>query len=181
MSDLSKRRTVRKFLQQPIEDWKLEKIMDAAYLAPTSRNKQPIKAVLITTDLDRLHNNVKFAGYLTSYKMTDVERPTAYIVLGMEEDAPIDLGIVAYAIVAQAYLLGISSCLMGSVNKDKVLMTNGYTTQLAIALGYSNERPQIAEWKGDPKYFIENNTWYTPKRPREEVIGGWSSLLVQED
>lgn len=179
--DLTTRRTIRKFTQEPIEDWKLKKIMDAAYLAPTSRNYQPVRAVLITTDLDKMHDKVKFAGYLTDYRMQEDERPTAYIVLGMQEDSSMDLGIVAYAIVAQAHLLGIGSCMLGSINRQKIKMTDGYNTALGIALGYSNEKPQTAEWQGSPQYFIENGIWYTPKKPREEIIGDWSSLILEEE
>jgi nitroreductase len=179
--DLTTRRTVRKFLQIPIEDWKLEKILDAAYLAPTSKNEQPIKAVLISREVEHLHNNVKFAGYLTDYRMQDHERPTAYIVLGMKGDNSVDLGIVAYAIVAQAHLLGIGSCMLGSINRKKIKMTDGYSTSLGIALGYSMEEPQITPWSGTPQYFIENGIWYTPKKPRDEIIGDITSLIFEEE
>ena len=47
------RRSVRKFLKKPVPVKVLEKIVDAARLAPTARNEQPWEFVVIT-DRERL-------------------------------------------------------------------------------------------------------------------------------
>ena len=49
------RRSVRKFLKKPVPVKVLEKIVDAARLAPTARNEQPWEFVVIT-DRERLQH-----------------------------------------------------------------------------------------------------------------------------
>jgi nitroreductase len=47
--DLIKRYSVRSYLSKPVEDEKLEIILNAARLAPTAVNKQPFNLVVVRT------------------------------------------------------------------------------------------------------------------------------------
>ena len=40
---IKERYSVRKFLDKPVEEDKIKKIMEACMMAPTAKNKQPIK------------------------------------------------------------------------------------------------------------------------------------------
>ena len=44
---IRERYSVRKFLDTPVEEEKIEKIMEACMVAPTAKNKQPIKVIAI--------------------------------------------------------------------------------------------------------------------------------------
>ena len=44
---IRERYSVRKFLDTPVEEEKIEKIMEACMVAPTAKNKQPIKVFVI--------------------------------------------------------------------------------------------------------------------------------------
>jgi len=48
---IEKRRSIRKFLNQPIEPEKIEKIMEAALRAPSSRGFNPWEFIMITDPL----------------------------------------------------------------------------------------------------------------------------------
>ena len=46
---IKKRYSVRAYQSKPVEDEKLQKILDAANLAPTAANRQPFKIIVIQT------------------------------------------------------------------------------------------------------------------------------------
>ena len=49
--DLIKERySVRSYQSRPVEDEKLEKVLDAARLAPTAANKQPFQLIVVKTE-----------------------------------------------------------------------------------------------------------------------------------
>ena len=52
--DLAKERySVRKFTDKPIEKDKLEKILEAAKVAPTAKNLQPVKIYVLQSEEDK--------------------------------------------------------------------------------------------------------------------------------
>ncbi len=62
----TQRRTIRKFKQQPIERTLLEKYVDAARLAPSASNMQPLKYVIVDepVKVKQVFENVKWAAYI---------------------------------------------------------------------------------------------------------------------
>lgn len=47
---VAKRYSVRAYKSDPVEDWKLDKILEAARLAPSAANRQPYKIIVIHTE-----------------------------------------------------------------------------------------------------------------------------------
>ena len=62
---IKKRYSVRAYRSNPIEDEKLQKVLDAARLAPTAANRQPFRLIVIHTEgreseLGRIYNREWF-------------------------------------------------------------------------------------------------------------------------
>ncbi|HBE76907.1 MAG TPA: nitroreductase, partial [Firmicutes bacterium] len=79
-----RRRTIRKYTQQPIERALLEKYIDAARLAPSGANMQPLKYVIVDepVKVKQVFENVKWAAYIAPEgDPKEGEKPVAFIVI----------------------------------------------------------------------------------------------------
>ena len=86
---IKSRRTIRKFEQKPISEEQLKMYVDAARVAPSGANLQPLKYVIVqNADMtDKLFPLLKWAGYLApDYNPKEDEKPTAYIVVCVDEE-----------------------------------------------------------------------------------------------
>jgi nitroreductase len=63
---IQKRRTIRRFLQKPIPLKQLENFVDAARLAPSAANLQPLEYIIVHQPelLKRVFGTLKWAGYI---------------------------------------------------------------------------------------------------------------------
>ena len=61
-----KRRSIRKFKQDPVQDEKIKKIIEAARLAPTWSNKQGVRYIIIKDQ-----NTIKEIANATTQKWTE--------------------------------------------------------------------------------------------------------------
>jgi len=59
---IQKRYSVRKYKSEPVEDKKLELILEAARLAPTAHNKQPFQLIVIKTN--NFYNYILSISYI---------------------------------------------------------------------------------------------------------------------
>src|SRR5690242_1331989 len=78
------RRTIRKFKQQPIERVVLEKLINAARLAPSAANKQPLKYKIVDdpATVNKVFENVRWANYITpAGNPGEGETPVAFIAI----------------------------------------------------------------------------------------------------
>lgn len=178
-----KRRTIRKFKQIPIPQQQLLSYIDAARLAPSAANIQPLKYVAINNKemTDKLFPLLKWAGYLNGkYTPKEDERPVAYIVIcadtslrksGCLEDS----GAAAENIILSALCDNVGSCWLGSIDrssaKDLLELDENIEIISVIALGYPAETPkEVSVKENDIKYFLEDSTLCVPKRSVKDVI-----------
>lgn len=177
------RRTIRKFKQQPIERAILEKLVDAARLAPSAANMQPLKYAIIDTKdtVDRMFEQVKWAGYIApAGNPGDGERPVAFIAILVDTDIrsagyELDVGAAAQNIFLSAEEVGIGTCWMGAIDREKIKgilsLPEKYLINTVIALGYPAEHPVLETGSGSIKYFKdENGVLHVPKRKLEDII-----------
>ncbi len=178
---LTKRRTIRKFKQIPIPKEKLTDLINYARLAPFSANVQALKYKIITEeDLCKdIFNNVRWAGYLPDGAPKDGFHPTAYIaVLGdtsVKKTFETDAGTAVFSILTGAWDMGIGSCWMGAINREKISESLGleerYSLLYIIALGYPAEESRECRYCDNPKYYYnENNVLNVPKLSLEDII-----------
>jgi len=179
---LISRRTIRKFLQKPVPEEILIKCVDAARLAPSGANLQPLKYIIINDEekLKEVFPTTKWAGYLPDYGPTEDEMPRAYIAIlhdkSISPNPGHDVGIAAMSIVAVAHDEGLGTCILGAIDRSKLReilnLPSHINIPLLIALGYPAEKPVLDEVKDeDIKYWLDQDgVLHVPKRSLKEVL-----------
>lgn len=179
------RRTIRLFEQRPIPKDILIKILEAARLAPSAMNKQPLEYIVVTKpeNREKLFKSLAWAGYVQQ-KRTPPEgkRPVAYIIV-LARDKELNLRNISDASAAMENMIlaawneGIGSCWICSVQRDTVKrdfnIPDGYVVYGVLALGYPGERPVIEEAKDSEStvYWVdENDVLHIPKRRLKDIL-----------
>ena len=163
---ITSRRNVRSFAGQPVSPAHLDRILEAARRAPSSRNNQPWDFVLVT-DRARLQELATVwvgAGHVATSAAT-----IALITSDKPEHAKraeFDLGQATMSIMLAAADLGIGSCHSGIGDQelaDRLLgLPEGRTCALLISLGYPAGRPLAPIGNPDRRAFddvVHRGTW----------------------
>lgn len=185
-----KRRTIRKFNQQPIDENILLKLINAARVAPQGANLQPLKYVVINDKLliEPLFETIAWAGYIRpNGDPQDGEKPVAYILILADssikkEGYDIDAGAAVQNILLTALEEGIGSCWLGAINRSKIKellnIPDKYIIHTMVALGYPAEEPVIEDTEDSIKYYKdENNVLHVPKRKLDDVLFFNSNII----
>ena len=174
-----KRRTIRRFTQRKIEKSDLLECVNAARLAPSAANNQPLEYISVTKNLDKVFECTNWAGYLKDGAPKKGNQPPAYIVIisntKISNDARYDVGLAAENIILTALEKGIASCIIGSLNRDQLIknlvIPKYYIVELVIALGYPKQISEEEEFKGDVKYWLdEKGNLHVPKRKLGDIV-----------
>ena len=181
------RRTIRRYQRRGVPKEILIKCVDAARLSPSSANRQPLKYIIVNDEklLKGVFSKLSWAGYLPEFSPSEEEMPRAYIVILLDKNisggADSDAGIVAMCISMVAYDEGLGSCILGSVDRDRLgemlRIPENFEILLVVSLGYPAESPVVERMKGDDvKYWLdEKGVLHVPKRTLKEIIrwNGW--------
>lgn len=128
--------SVRKYSDKPVEQEKIEKILEAARLAPTACNYQPQKIYVVTSKEKRealaevctctFQAPVIFAvGY-------DAERSAKGMVCTGHDFGDTDAAIVCTHMMLEAHDLGLGSCWVGRFNSDQVAAALGIPADIRL-------------------------------------------------
>jgi len=180
------RRTIRKFRQQPLTPEQLSRYVDAARMAPSGGNLQPLRYVCVHTPemAGKVFPLVKWAGYLApDYNPAEGERPTAYVVVCADTTVrpagnETDTGAAVENLILAAWSEGVGSCWIGSVDRNAMsaLLNLGPELKVmcVVALGYPAEIPrETGITNNSIKYFLdETGTLNVPKRSPEDILLG---------
>ena len=177
------RRTIRKFKQTPLSEKQLTNYINAARLAPSAANLQPLRYVVVKSPqmVKKLFELVKWAGYLApEYNPKEGERPMAYIVVCSDTNIHTgclqqDLGAATENLILAALDDGVGACWIGSVNYEKATellsLPENIKLECVIALGYPDENPKEVMVEENIKYYLdETGTLCVPKRSTNEVL-----------
>ncbi len=177
-----KRRSIRRFKRTKVSMDILKKCVNAARLAPSAANLQPLHYVIITNNelVTQIFSFIKWAGYL-KWSPTVDEGPPAYIlvirdkrVTGEEKYGKYDVGFAIENIVLTALSEGLGTCILAAFDQKKIrLLLNiplEYDIELLIALGYANEQSRVAEMTTSIQYYRTGKILYVPKRRLEEIV-----------
>jgi len=178
---IRKRRTIRKYLQKAVPEEALLKCVDAARLSPSGRNRQPLRYVIVNDLklLKQVFTTLSWATDLPDYYPTEEDMPRAYIVILLDKNTPTpihDASIAAWSISMVAYDEGLGSCILGSVDREKLRrilkVPEGLAVALVVALGYPAENPVVEPVKdGATNYWLdENGVLHVPKRDLKYII-----------
>ena len=159
---LEKRYSMRGFEDKEVEKEKLDKILEAARLAPTGVNFQPFKVVVI--DVKKNKNALKKLYPADWF----VEAPIVLAVVASREKswtrnfdgwniAEIDATIVMTHMILAAEDLGLNTCFIANFKPDEAKafldLDDEWEPLLFTPLGYGNAEPRD-----------------TPRKPIDELV-----------
>jgi len=146
---IKSRYSVRSYLNKPVEQKNLDRILDAARLAPSGSNRQPWKFVVVRDAETRkklvsVCSNQEFVG----------EAPVVIAAVGLMPDRvmscsvpgdPVDVAIALEHVALAATAEGLGSCWIGSFNQDQIrtllnIPANAKVIEV-MTLGYPADHP----------------------------------------
>ena len=148
--ELARRRySVRSYKSDPVEQEKLDRILDAARLAPTAANRQPYQLIVI-------HTADREAELLRIYsKLWFVQPPIIICACGLlakswaRKDGKnyndVDVAIVMDHLILAATAEGLGTCWIGAFDqaaaKEVLGLPDGVEPIAFTPLGYAADRP----------------------------------------
>jgi len=149
MEAIRKRYSCRAYQDKPIEQEKLDQLFEAARLAPSAKNLQDWRFVVVTD------KQIKRRVAETTNRPEVFEKAGAIIAACSNSDdvmrcgqavGPIDVSIALEHICLQATELGLGTCWIGSFLTEKVRQILGIPDDIAIielmAVGYPADSPK---------------------------------------
>jgi nitroreductase len=146
---IRKRYSCRAYQDKPIEKEKLDKIFEAARLAPSAKNTQDWRFVVVT-DKEKRHQIAKATN-----KPEVFEKAAAIIVACSNSKdvmkcgqpiGPIDVAIALEHIALQAAELGLGTCWIGAFSTEIVrpiaAIPDNVTIIELMAIGYPADKPK---------------------------------------
>jgi nitroreductase len=146
---VKKRYSVRKYKSTPVEKEKLDFVLEAARLAPTAANKQPIKLFVIRTkdhekELSGVYNK---AAFITApiVILACTNPSTAWKRQDGKDYSDIDLAIALDHLILAATEVGLGTCWIGKFNPLLVKKTFNLPADLEpimlVTVGYPDDSP----------------------------------------
>ena len=185
-SELLKRRTIRRFLQNAIPEESVAKILDAARRASCARNAQRLRyiAVVSKEKVDAIFPFTAYAGSVAPRRnpVPGETSPTVFLaVYGTEEPDNMlyaDAGAAIQSMEYAAWEENIGSCWIGSFNKEKVaelLELEKEKLLFLVALGYKGEDPVQDEitLSDSPKYYLDDEDVLHIPKYTVEALTKW--------
>jgi nitroreductase len=178
-----KRRSVRKFKQRDIPIHILRKLVDAARVAPSGANVQPIEYIIINEEsvCELIFPCLRWAGYIAPEGNPQKgEEPTAYIIILINtkiKDASYqyDVGAACQSISLCAIGSGLATCWMGAIEREQIRKILGipeyYIIDLAVSIGYPAEEPMMEDLKESVRYYKDKEgVLHVPKRRLQDLL-----------
>jgi len=144
---IQKRYSCRSYLEKEIEQEKLDKILEAARLAPSAKNLQDWRFIVVTdkemkTEVAAFTNRPEVFGKAGAIIVACSNND--YVMRCGQAIGPIDVSIALEHISLQATELGLATCWIGSFDTDKVRQALEIPGDVAIielmTLGYPAEK-----------------------------------------
>ena len=140
LSEIQNRQTVRTFLSDPIEERSLDRILEAGRLAPSAKNRQPWRFIVMQ-DRD-LKEKMKDAAYgderfcQAPVAIAACTTNIGYRMPNGELSYPIDLSFAVSYMMLQAEHEKFGSALVTTYQEDKVkdLLTIPYSMKVVLIL-----------------------------------------------
>ncbi len=154
------RQSDRAYLDKPVEQEKIDRIIEAARLAPSACNAQPWKLVIVQDPVKR--NAIADASSTKILAMNHFSKQAPLQFVLIEEPGNFtskfgswikgkhfpeyDLGIVASHICLAAADEGLGSCILGWLNEEKVRkilsVPNKKRVAMVVLVGYTAQPPR---------------------------------------
>ncbi|MEM3627369.1 MAG: nitroreductase family protein [Candidatus Bathyarchaeia archaeon] len=140
---VKRRRSIRAYEATSIPKEKLEKILEAARLAPSAGNIQPWHFIVVTDreKREKLAGSCRYAKFLS-------ESPIVIVGCGDQKASPkwymVDVAIAMQNMVLTATSEGLGTCWVGSFNegevKEMLKIPENFKIVALLAVGYPREK-----------------------------------------
>jgi len=150
LPEIQQRYSCRAYRDQPVEQDKLDRILEAARLAPSARNMQEWRFVVVRDpelrqQLVPAAANQAFVGQAPVVIVACGDQAD-YVMRCGQKAHPIDVAIALEHIALQAVREGLATCWIGSFYADQVKKILGIPDHISIVelmtLGYPADQPR---------------------------------------
>ncbi len=147
---ISERRSIRAYKDTPVEEEKLQQVLEAARLSPSARNRQEWKFVVVRDRdiLAKLAEAAPSGRFLIQAPVTIVAVATEgeYVMSCGQLAGTVDSSIALAYLILQAHELGLGTCWLGGYSEESVKQILGIAAEARIVaitpLGYPAEAPE---------------------------------------
>jgi nitroreductase len=155
LAEIEQRRSIRKYEPKPVAKARIERILKAGQLAPSAKNRQAWRFLVIQKKglLQKLRDaafgqeHVGQAPVIIAACTTNID----YRMPNGELSYPIDMAFAAAFMLLQATKEGLGSCVVSTFDEQEVkeLLSIPYSMKvvLLILLGYSAQDPPLRSRK----------------------------------
>ena len=152
---IQKRYSVRAYKPDPVEEEKLQQVLEAARLAPTAANRQPFQIIVIhtegqKTDLNRIYQRDWFVQAPLLICAVGVPR-ISWVRSDNRRYLDVDVAIVMDHLILAAANLGLGTCWVAAFDVAvvrQILNLPGEVEPLIFTpLGYPADQPEMKERK----------------------------------
>lgn len=175
---IESRRSIRKFLEKEIPDSVVLQLIESACLAPSAYNAQPWRFVIIKSKEQKellKQNNIFKQPFVYKAPVIIVCLADADVFpkerfentfsnaseIGGQVGAVRDISIASQNLVLQATELGLGTCYIGLVDREKLKeifkIPKDFALPFVIILGYPAESPAPALRKKTKEIILQNN------------------------
>ena len=167
---IKKRRSVREYLDKPVEEQKLKEILEAARLAPSASNKQEWRFVVVTdkelrTQLVKAAKGQVFIGQAPVVIACSAETDNHLMTCG-QLCYPIDVAIAIDHMTLRAVELGLGTCWIGAFWEDEVKRILDIPKDIKVVellcLGYAKEKSQHPKDRLEIGKIVFSEKWNKP-------------------
>ena len=152
---LMQRQSVRRYEEKPVEEDKLDRCLEAAYMAPSACNAQPWKFIIVDDPSllkkvagetwNKLVSFNKFVAQAPMIVVITIEKSPIVPTIGgrikKKEYPLIDIGIAAEHFCLQATEEGLGTCMLGWFNEKSIQkllhIPKNRKIGLMISVGYA--------------------------------------------
>ena len=146
---IKKRRSIRKYLTRKVENDKLDRVLEAARLAPSAKNLQEWRFVVVRDEgrRKRLAEAAKGQTFVGEAPVVIAACATVtdYVMTCGQLTYPIDLAIALEHMVLAAAAEGLGTCWIGAFYEEEVKKILNIPPEVRVVallpLGYPDESP----------------------------------------
>ncbi|OPY49396.1 MAG: nitroreductase A [Methanosaeta sp. PtaU1.Bin060] len=149
MEAIRGRRSIRSFLDRPVEDEKLQAVLEAGRLAPSARNMQDWRFIVVKDEptRHRLAEAARKQAFVGQAPVVIAACGTSDLVMTCGQPAyAIDVAIAVDHMTLAAFSLGLGTCWIGAFYEDQVKEILGVPESARVVallpLGYPAEPPR---------------------------------------
>jgi nitroreductase len=143
---VQERHSIRAYLDKPVPREKLEKILEAARLAPSAGNAEPWHFIAVTdAEKRKALSKGLYAKFL-------VQTPLVIVACGNKKASPdwyaIDTALAVENMILTAINEGLGTCCVGSFDEKQVAsllkVPDNFEVLLLLAVGYTKEKLDLS-------------------------------------